>query len=721
MNIKNKILCTAFTATLTVTFAWAQGRNVVKGMVREANGTPLAGANIYIYGTTDGALCDSLGRFSFQTASSGEVTVKCTFIGFADYVGKLHLPLQHDVDIRLKPQAVTLDNVEIVAGNFNFGRGNLATTMNSLDVVMSGNSCGDIFGSLHSLPGVQTVGENGRLYVRGGESSESQTFINGMHVLQPYDAEAGNTVTRSRFSPFLFKGINFALDGYDAQYGQALSSVLVMETTDVQTHDKLGVNFSPLSAAAGGTKSFGRSSLSFNAEYMDLKLYNKVFPDKYDWTKPYNKMSAQMQYKVETSQGGSIKTYAGFDHTRLGYHIPQDFFETNERDLGITDDNLYLNSVWRTTTAGGWRLFAGGAWSWVRNGINGALVNGDEYVDTKNEVHLKAYLQKAFGGHTVAYGVEDYIRNFQKRSVMGGATNKLHMNYNLVGAFVDTRFKLLSELFLKASFRMENQVSRNGIFIVPRVSLSYVPNNRFQMSLLAGEYSQVVGDGFDIYGDYIRHQSFSDHYVLSMQYGFARTTLRMETYLKYYYDLPMVSGTGYTFNGKGRSRGVDIFIEDNSISPRLTTMLAYSYNFSKRKYMQYDNWVQPQYTTRHNASLSIKYNVPQIKCIFGLSQNFASGRPYTDPSKPGQMQFLTKPYLSTGINVSFLASPSVIVYASATNLFNRHNVFNYQYKESPAAAGGFVRRAVEASRDRFFYIGVFISLKKSHAYEISNF
>lgn len=167
----------------------------------------------------------------------------------------------------------------------NFGSYGKLKKLDAYDVVMTGSSCGDIFAALGSLPGVQKVGENGRLYVRGGDNFESQVFINGMHVLNPYDEEPSNTVTRSRFSPFLFKGINFSLGGYAGEYGQALSSILPMETTDVSSCDKLGVNISPLSAAVGGTKAFTTSSLSFNTEFMNLGLYNKMFPDRYDCKK----------------------------------------------------------------------------------------------------------------------------------------------------------------------------------------------------------------------------------------------------------------------------------------------------------------------------------------------------------------------------------------------------------------------------------------------------
>lgn len=708
--------------SLVSVYVMAQEHNVIRGNVCDEDGQPMIGANIYIYGTIDGCMCDALGNFSFETCLKGEATLKCTYVGYTDYVIKITIPIDQELSIKMKPQSFTLDNIDIVASSFSFGQTEKIKSIKPLDVVMSGNSCGDIFASLHTLPGVQTVGENGKLYVRGGESFESQVFINGMHVLQPYDAEPSNTVTRSRFSPFLFKGINFSLGGYESEYGQALSSVLPMETTDVQTHDKFGLNFSPLSIAAGGTKSLRTSSFAFNVEYMDLKLYDKLIPDKYDWDKPFRKISGETQYKVEPSSSCSIKTYIGFDHTEFGYNIPFSPFNANERKLGMMENNLYINSVYRLNLSRGWGIFAGLAESWLRNVVDGAMIANDEYVDRKMETHLKARISKNFAGrYKLSFGAEDYIRSYKKSSNITGYKNVLGLDYNSFGAFIDNLLKINSDFFLKVSLRMENKVGENGVFFMPRTSISYIPNKHLQMSLLHGHYSQVIGDDYNIYGSYIENQSLSNHYVLSFQYKLPRTTMRLESYLKQYSHLPLFENNEMTLKGKGKSYGVDFFLEDNSISDNLTTTLSYSYNHTRRIYLEYMDYVQPQYATAHNLAVSLKYNIPQIKCIMGLSENVASGRPYTNPVEPGKLQYFTKPYLSTGINVSYLASPSVIIYISVTNLFNRHNVFNYNYIKNPGADGGYLRKPVESSRDRFFYIGIFISLKKSHAYEISNF
>ncbi|MDR2622432.1 MAG: TonB-dependent receptor, partial [Dysgonamonadaceae bacterium] len=210
----------------------------ISGIVKDKDNEPLIGVNAFIHGTIDGGITNSNGEFKFTTSQKDTVVLIVSYVGFKDYQIKSDVFNLNNLKVTLEQKEVAIDEVVIVASSFNFGQeSGKFKKMNSLDIVMTGSSNGDIYAALQSLPGIQKVGENGRLYVRGGESYETQTFINGMHVLVPYTTNAENSVQRSRFSPFLFKGINLTLGGYGAEYGQALSSVLPMQTTDVSAGD----------------------------------------------------------------------------------------------------------------------------------------------------------------------------------------------------------------------------------------------------------------------------------------------------------------------------------------------------------------------------------------------------------------------------------------------------------------------------------------------------
>ena len=666
----------------------ATSQTRVSGVVTDGR-EPLVGANVFIVGTIDGCITDSVGRFSFLTSQTGELTLRVTYMGFDDY--ELSSTQLTNLTIRMRERATAIDEVVVTASTYSFGKSDNFKTMDALDVVMSGNSCGDVVAALQTLPGTQMVGESGKLYVRGGESDECQTFINGMHVLVPYSTNVENNASRGRFSPFLFKGINFSLGGYSGEYGQALSSVLPMETTDVATSDKLGISASLVDWNIGGTKAFRKSSLSFNTAYTSMGLYNRLFPDRSDWTRPYRKLSAEAQYKVELSPATVLKSYVGYDLTSVGQHI-------DNRRLSLTEHNVYANTTLKTNIGRGYTLFTGIANSWVLNDISDALISGDKYHNSRYEVHLKAQLRKVFSPvFKLSTGIEDYIRNSTKSYDL----SRYSLNYHLLAANADAQLRIMPKLFLNLSARLENATYDGRWLLMPRATLSYVPGKRFQLSAMIGRYSQTAADDYIAMSGNQLRQSTANHAILSMQYTDGNSLLRIEPYVKEYRHLPLLRNGFYTANGNGTSRGMDIFIENHSLIKNLTTTISYSFNDSERLYLDYPTPQTPDYASRHNLRMSLKYSLGKI--IVGISESYASPRQYAAGSTPY--------YNSVDANITWLVSPKVIVYSSLNNILGRTNIFRYQADGTP----------VTATRDRFFYIGIFVSLKNNKAYDISNF
>ena len=663
-------------------------QTTVSGTVTDGKES-LAGVNVFIIGTIDGCLTDSLGRFSFETTQTGELTLRATCLGFEDYT--LTTRQHSNLHLKMRERATAIDEVVVAASSYHFGKSDNFKTMDALDVVMAGNSCGDIVAALQSLPGTQKVGENGKLYVRGGESDECQTFVNGMHVLMPYSTNTENNAVRGRFSPFLFKGINFSLGGYGGEYGQALSSVLPMETTDVAPSDKLGVSASLVDWNIGGTKAFAKSSLSFNSALTSMGLYNALSPDRYDWTRPYRKLSGEAQYKSEFSAASVVKTYVGYDLTSVGQNIAY-------RQLSLCEHNIYANATLKTNIGRGYTLFTGIANSSVINDIDDALTHGDHYHNFRNEIHLKAELRKVFSPRVkMSAGAEDYLRHSTKQYY----TSRYDLDYNLLAAHIDAQLRVVPRLFLSLSARTE-QASYDGQWLLmPRMTWSYVPNKRFQLSAIVGRYSQVAEDDYIALRGKRLQQSTADHAILSMQYATAKMLLRIEPYYKKYHHLPLLTEGTYTADGYGSSKGFDVYGECRSLAKNLNATISYSFNDSERLYRDYTSPTTPDYASRHNLRLTLKYAIGKV--ILGLADSYASGRRFATGTTPY--------YNSVDANLTWLVSPKVIIYSSLNNILGRTNVFRYNADGSP----------VTANRDRFFYIGIFVSLKSNKAYDISNF
>ena len=92
------------------------------------------------------------------------------------------------VYLQLNLDSVGLDEV-VVKGRRTPVANSRWSDMTPVDLVTVGGANGDLYKALQILPGTQVQGETGELLVRGGSSYETQTYIDGMHVLNPSGAQ----------------------------------------------------------------------------------------------------------------------------------------------------------------------------------------------------------------------------------------------------------------------------------------------------------------------------------------------------------------------------------------------------------------------------------------------------------------------------------------------------------------------------------------------------
>jgi len=191
---------------------------------------PLTGANIFLDGTYDGASSDDSGNFFFETEVTGHQTLTVSYVSYEPFKLTMKVSEMKNLTIKLREDVNSLETVTLSAGTFSAGDNSKISALKPLDIVTTASAMGDFVGALQTLPGTTTVAEDGRLFVRGGEAGETQIFIDGIRVFTPYSPTTNNAPTRGRYSPFLFDGITFSTGGYSAEYGQALSSVLLLNT-----------------------------------------------------------------------------------------------------------------------------------------------------------------------------------------------------------------------------------------------------------------------------------------------------------------------------------------------------------------------------------------------------------------------------------------------------------------------------------------------------------
>ena len=683
-------------------------QTIISGTVTGPKGIPLVGANVYLEGTYDGASSDEFGKFSFDTSEVGLQTLNVSYVSFDSFKLTTDVSKMKNLSITLREDVNSLETVTLSAGTFSAGDNSKISVLKPLDIVTTASAMGDFVGALQTLPGTTTVAEDGRLFVRGGEAGETQIFIDGIRVFTPYTPTANNVPTRGRYSPFLFDGITFSTGGYSAEYGQALSSVLLLNTIDEPTQDKTDIAIMSVGAGLGHTKKWKESSLSLNASYFNLAPYLAILPDRNDWKKPFETASGEAVFRQKIGDG-LLKIYGAFDNSD---------FELTQEDINypqgvrfkLNDQNFYTNASFSEILNNGWSVLAGGSYTYGRTKVG---IDQMDIKDVENSAHLKLKLHKRFSNRfKLNFGAEQLITDFDENYKEPLFSAKLGYNNNITAAFTEGDIIFSRKLALKLGLRGEYSQLSDELTVSPRTSLAYKTGKNSQVSLAYGDFFQQPEKEILKFNDDLQAQH-AQHYILNYQYAAKNRIFRAEVYRKDYRNLvayndslPNVN-TEFSNNGKGYAQGLDLFWRDNESIRNVDYWVSYSYLDTERKYKNYPIETTPPFVNNHNLSVVGKYWVDAWKSQFGVSYQFGSGRPYTDWNTPGFLQNKTKSYNSVSLNWAYLISPQKILYASVNNVFAFKNVNGYQYANSPDENGNFGRRELRPAADQFFMVGFF--------------
>jgi hypothetical protein len=365
----------------------------ISGIVIDEKNNPITGANVYLEGTYDGASTNTNGNFSFKTAENGTLSLIVSAISYETHYEIGDVAFFKNLQITLKEAINQLSGVILTAGSFEAGDNSKVSVLKPLDIVTTAGAVGDFVGALQTLPGTSTVSEDGRLFVRGGSAGETQVFIDGLLVFQPFNATANNIPTRGRFSPFLFKGITFSTGGYSAEYGQALSSILLLNTTEIPDQEKIDISLMSVGGGVGHTEIWGNESLSINTSYINLAPYETLIPSNQGirWNRPYESISGEAVFRSK-GKNNIFKLYTGFNHSDLDIEQEDINFEEFVR-FKLKNNNLYFNSSFKHFLENEWTLSVGASISADNNEI---AILADAIETKEIGTHLKFKLKKNF-------------------------------------------------------------------------------------------------------------------------------------------------------------------------------------------------------------------------------------------------------------------------------------------------------------------------------------
>ncbi|WP_348810916.1 TonB-dependent receptor [Flavobacterium maritimum] len=691
-------------------------QTVLSGKVVDEKGNPISGANIFIEGTYDGASSNETGDFNFITTATGNKTLVVSFLIYETSKTVIDVAGFQNKTIKLRESVNSLDAVVVTAGTLESGEKARVSVLKPLDIVTTAGSVGNIIAALQTLPGTQNVGEDGRLFVRGGEANETQTFVDGIRVAQPYGASTDNLPTRGRFSPFLFSGMSFSTGGYSAEYGEALSSVLLLNTQDEPDQNKTEIGLMTVGLGMGNTQKWEKSSLSVNTAYINLAPYQAVIPQNVDWNKPFQSLSGETVYRYNFNNG-ILKLYAAFDSSKFDVNQENINFAQKTR-TDLSNNNFYLNTAYKGVFGSNWQITAGLSYGYSRNDINHDLykVENDE-----NAAHLKLKLKKSFSDRLkVSFGADYFITQFNE-DLQGNSSSDFTVGYdsNIGAIYTEADIFFSKKLAAKVGLRASNNDLLDETAIAPRISLAYKMTKNGQISLAYGDFTQTPSVDYIKYSKFHQFESEkASHYILNYQYNKNGKTFRAEAYYKDYrnlvkYDAPSIQyNTVFDNTGSGYAKGLDLFWRDGKSVKNLEYWVSYSYIDTERDYKNFITQATPSFVADHSLSIVTKYWITDWKSQIGFTNSYSSGRPYNDPNETQFMNGKTKSYNSLSFNWAYLLTTQKILYFSVSNVLGRQNVFGYDYAVNPDANGIYNRMAITPTADRFFFLGFFWTISK---------
>lgn len=252
---KQYILFFLFFISFYFSFAQEQKYATIYGTITDADGVVLYGVNVSEFGQAKGTSTDENGKYTLRVPAEREITIAFSYVGYT--IEKVTLTLaeneKREVTKKLTSSSKTLPQVEVT------DQKRRETTLIRIDpkvISQIPTVSGSFEAVLKTLPGVISNNELTSQYsVRGGNFDENLVYVNDIEIYRPFLVRSGQQEGLSFINSDMVSSILFSAGGFEAIYGDKMSSVLDIRYRKPQ---KFGGSFN-ISLLGGGLSLEGAS------------------------------------------------------------------------------------------------------------------------------------------------------------------------------------------------------------------------------------------------------------------------------------------------------------------------------------------------------------------------------------------------------------------------------------------------------------------------------
>ena len=519
----------------------------LQGKVTDENNNPLELVTVAVVSQQRVAFTNLKGEYSIQLHSADSVSVRFSMVGYQPKTRVLRKPRGKQTLIIQLNSENELAELLVLQKRRQVGQSEELDTKDMKNAPSaSGNAVEDL---IQSQAGVSTHSELSSQYnVRGGSFDENSVYINNVEVYRPFLVRSGQQEGLSVINPDMVEKISFSTGGFEAKYGDKMSSALDITYRRPRPFEAnlsasllggsafVGFSTKKMSWSNGlryKTNRYLLGTLETKGEYkpnfLDYQTYLSFYPNK-RWTvdiigniseNHYNFVPEDRETKFGTLENvKSFKVY--FDgkekdlfRTYFGMmNITRHF--TEKTSLSFITSAFYTKEQERYDIQGQYWLTQ--TETSENLGVGTYMDHARNYLEANVETFKLAWRHQA-GKHNYQVGVtykmeriEEHSREYEMRDSAGytmphtgkdlymiysmNASNKLKAN-RLESYVQDTyRFSNASEetfYTINYGVRFSHWNFNRESLVSPRVSLAIVPafNNDVTFRFATGLYYQA--------------------------------------------------------------------------------------------------------------------------------------------------------------------------------------------------------------------------------------
>jgi hypothetical protein len=223
--MRNRIIIICSIVFLFVNGLSGQEFSTLYGIITDSSGYNIGFANVAVNGTKYGASANRFGKYELQVPS-GNVTLVVSCIGYQTLKIEKFLEVNKKVEMNfIMPYSFEkLDEIKVTGRSENSGT---IQRIDTKSLLAMPNASGNIENVVKYLPGVSSNNELSSQYnVRGGSFDENLVYVNEIEIYRPQLIRSGQQEGLSFINPDMVGSLKFSAGGFDASYGDKMSSVL---------------------------------------------------------------------------------------------------------------------------------------------------------------------------------------------------------------------------------------------------------------------------------------------------------------------------------------------------------------------------------------------------------------------------------------------------------------------------------------------------------------